>query len=109
MADNVIAAGICGKGESRFAERSRMSVVFSSISPEIQLDLREAELNRRESALTRREIELSERERNLRDQVEAFHRRFRRAELIMTQSGAERPVSDSLLLQPLRVTPAGVA
>jgi hypothetical protein len=88
-----------------------MSVVFSSISPEIQLDLREAELNRRESALTRREIEISERERNLRDQVEAFHRRFRRAELIMTQSRADRPppTTDSLLLKPLRVTPAGVA
>ena len=79
-----------------------MSVVLSSISPEIQLDLREAELNRRESALTRREIELSERERNLRDQIEGFNRRFRRAELILTQARADRPMGD-IVREPLRL------
>jgi hypothetical protein len=79
-----------------------VSVVLSSISPEIQLDLREAELNRRESALTRREIALAERERNLRDQVEAFNRRFRRAELLMTQARADRPLGD-IVREPLHL------
>jgi hypothetical protein len=78
-----------------------VSVVVSLTSPEIHLDLREAELNRREHALARREQELSDRERNLYDQIEAFHRRFRRAELMLTQSRAELP------LQPLRVVSAG--
>ncbi len=64
--------------------------VLSPAAPDIQLDLREAELNRREASLVRREQELAQREHDLHAQVEALNRRFRRAELLMTQSRADR-------------------
>lgn len=73
-----------------------MSVLFP-VAPDIQLDLREAELNRRESDLVRREQEFAERERDLHLQIEAFHRRFRRTELLLTQSRAERENMRGLL------------
>jgi hypothetical protein len=74
--------------------------VVAPVTPEIRLDLREAELNRRESAMIRREQELVEIERDLRRQMETFHQRYRRAELLMTQARADR----SSMLPPLRIT-----
>jgi hypothetical protein len=78
-----------------------MLSVVRTFNPEIQLDLRESELNRRESALIRREQELVEIERDLRGQMETFHQRYRRAELLMTQARADRSAS---MLRPLRIT-----
>ena len=78
-----------------------MLSVVAPVTPEIQLDLREAELNRRESALIRREQESPRLERNLRGQVETFHQRYRRAELLMTQAQADRGAS---MLPPLRIS-----
>jgi hypothetical protein len=50
--------------------------------------------------MIRREHELAEIERDLRRQMETFHQRYRRAELLMTQARANR----SAMLPPLRIS-----